>query len=488
MKTLIRLLVFLCILSTTNLVQAQNFKNELILDVPTTVALRAATLAAKAMPGPYSWSEYRSCSSFVSEYLRQLSFPVDGMAGQNNEYPNPFPWSNVVSQVRWFQEYYPSYLKSAPLDDFLSHKLWDQIKPGSLIYLQYPIGHNGYNTYYHVVILIGYHQDGSPQFAELAAGMSNASTERDFETITRFYSNHTKPVSVENNTPKSLIVTWVNPLAILNQGKLWLKSGVVQPQSLLKSQFDTVITVNIYNGTTAIFELDNQNRWTQLNLEGHSLFFAVTGRFLPSNSDITKAFFDKRINEIYDGDFGVYIKNSVYQHSWTPQLVAKISTITYISNFGGLNGSTDTTLPMPLIYQDNIQIGVDKDYSPFTVHRVPEVINQDILLRVDLLKAANNIDQKDFGPIAVPQVNLSSGCVNYDKDTWIIMKSYLLDQMKAQKRVGLVMSYPDFDQSLILQNSVFDSAFIGYQFDQWCTYNNSCDTFDRKKYRKTYLD
>lgn len=488
MSKFYRFLVMICLLCMMFPGRAKADTNQLVMDVPTTVALRAATLAANIMPGPYSWSDFRSCSSYASEYLRQLSFPVDGMDRQNQDFPYPLPWSNVIRQVEWFQKYYPEYLRSAPLEDFLAEKLWDQINPGSLIYLQYPLGHNGYNTYYHVVILIGYHEDGSPRFAELAAGMPSASTDRSFGTMTAFYTGHTKPADVGIQTPKNLIVSWVNPLAILNKGKFWLKPGTVYPQDWLKSQFDTVVTVNIYNGTTAVFDVNSQGKWIQKTIQDRNVFYAVTGRHLPANAKITEAFFNKRPKEIYDGDFGVYIKNSVYQHSWTPQLVARISMITYVSNFGGLNGPTETSLPMPLIYDALGNLTNDRDYSPFTIHRVPEVVNQDMLLRVDLLKKANNYGQVGFGPIEVPQVNLSSGCVNYEKDTWLILKAYLQQQISVGKRVGLVMSYPNFDQSLLPMNSVFDSAFIGYQFDKWCTSNSSCDTYDRHLYRQTYLD
>lgn len=158
----------------------------LILDWRTQTALKAAKLAAESMPGIYSWAEYRSCSSYASAYLRQLNFPVDGMQGQNADKKDPFPWSGVKLQVAWIKRNAASFVYDAPLVDFLNGKLWGRIKPGSVIYFQVPVGHNGFNTYDHVAMLIGYKTDGSPVFAEIVPGKP-ATYNRTFEELTGFY-------------------------------------------------------------------------------------------------------------------------------------------------------------------------------------------------------------------------------------------------------------------------------------------------------------
>lgn len=172
------------------------------------------------MPGPYSWDEYRQCSTYVSAYMRALGFSIDG---PNDGPPagdtEPFPWSSVILQVKWLRGNYPQFTNDADLIDLLEGRLWDRIKPGDVIYLTTAINHNGYDDYYHTVVLVGYHTDGSPQFAELAFGMQNASAERSFDQMTSFYKRNSAGVwdVTPSNPNNTLQVTWFDPLAILNQ-------------------------------------------------------------------------------------------------------------------------------------------------------------------------------------------------------------------------------------------------------------------------------
>lgn len=189
--------------------------NGLILDERTIVVLEAAKKAVLAIQGPYSWEEFRHCSSFVSEYMRALGYPVNGPFNRGEDYDNAFPWSNVATQVDWLRQKYPDRVFDAPLSDFLNGYLWEVIPPGSLVYLQTAINHNGYNTYYHVAVLVGYHTDGSPQFAEFAPEMeTGASVDRTFWELIGFYS--ILPEGGWDIRPyygtQPLLVTWFNPL------------------------------------------------------------------------------------------------------------------------------------------------------------------------------------------------------------------------------------------------------------------------------------
>jgi len=457
------------------------------------IAARAAELAANTMPGPYSWEEYRSCSTFISAYMRQLSFPVSGLAGQYSKHPDPFPFSGTVEQVSWVRRNYPEYTHDAPLQDFLDGKLWDRLMPGDVIYLQTAIGHNGYNSYYHVVVLVGYDNAGEPVFAELAAGMNNASTTRTFEQMTSYYAHDAVGNWKVDPYPSALsssplLVTWFDPLAILNQGHLWQKPGAVIPNSdLVSANFDDLITINLYDGTATIWE-QLAGIWLPVTLDGQNQFYAVLGRLLPANNTIGSAFLQQRKSEIYDGDYGVYFSNKgVYQHTWTPQMLARLTGFDYINGFGGLAGSTLTAIMTPQIYQSG-EIIDNMDYSSFTFHRIPDVVNQDMLLRVDLLKAANTPGSPNYGPIPVPQVYLSSGCINFDETTWAIIHTYLKGQLSAGRRVGVIFSYPNFDQNLLPTLNVFKQAFTGAEFNKWCYGNDNCDGLDHRYYRLTYLD
>lgn len=462
------------------------------------IATRAAELAADTMPGAYSWEEFRTCSTFVSAYLRQLSFPVGGLQGQYGNYPDAFPFSSTVEQVSWARRNFPGFTYDAPLKDFLDGKLWDRLMPGMVINLQTAIGHNGYNSYYHTVVLVSYQADGQPIFAELAAGMNNASTTRTFEQMTAFYEKNAAgnwrvepyPMnSMNSNTQSPLLVTWFDPLAILNQGQLWQKPGAVVPNSdIVSANYDDLITINLYDGTATLWE-QLAGVWLSVPLEGRSQFYAVLGRLLPANNLIESAFLQKRPAEIYDGDFGIYFSNSgVYQHTWTPQMLADLIGFDYISGFGGLPGSTLTALMTPQIYRSGELID-NWGHSSFTFHRIPDVANQDMLLRVDLLTAANTPDSPSFGPVPVPQVYLSSGCVNFDTATWTILETYLQSQLDAGRRVGVIFSYPNFDQNLLPTIDLFKSAFTGGEFNKWCPVGDDlCDGLDRRHYRQTYLD
>ncbi len=487
------LLVLIFSLLATPLVHAES--PTLVLDVRTKITLRAAQLTVESMPGVYSWEEFRSCSSFVSAYLRHLSFPVDGLQGQYKEYEDPFPWSSVVSQIDWIRRNASSNVQDASLIDFLEGKLWNKIKPGDLIYLQKAIGHNGYNTYYHVVVLVGYLSDGSPQFAEISSG-KEASFERSFNEVTNFYSKdvngkwNVKPYQI-GSKEEELRVTWFDPLAFLNNG-LWLKPGVVTPNSeILSEKFSTIVTVNLYDGTTAVFEKTSSVPvvWKEVSIGGRKTFFAVTGRKLPANSSIGEVFFQSHEKEIYDSDFGVFVsQEGVYQHTWTPQLVSRLETFSVISGFGGLDGATDTAIMRPLGRDTKGRVIEAVNRSPFTIHQIPNVVSQDMLLRQDLLEMANDSKSKFFGAIPVPKGNLSSGCVNYDPETWSLLKGYL--KQRLEEGVGVVFSYPGFDQDLILGFDIAKSPFIGNVFFKWCpeTGKITCDSLDRSLYRDTYLD
>lgn len=479
------------------------------------IALRAATLAVESMPGPYSWNEYRSCSTYASAYLKVLSFPVSDHYGKYADLADPLPFSGVLNQLDWFNRNYPQYVTSAPLNDFLEGKLWNNINPGDLIYLQTAIGHNGYNTYYHVVVYMGQKEDGTRQFAEIAAGMKNASVNRTFQQMTSFYKQRadgtwaTEGYNLGNGNPApTLLVTIVDPLAILNQGKLWRKDGIVTPNAPLFNDYDEVVTINIEDGTLVIFN-KVENSWSPVFINGRSEFYSVVGRRLPANNSITQTFFDNR-PEVYDGDYGVYIStNGIYQDTWTPQFISHLVGFERLSDFGGIGGSTDTSLLKQITTNKKGNISEGKYNSSFTFHLIPNVTNQDMLLREDLLTLANNPQSplygsvKDLAKKAIsldqnhtifneknkPTVYLSSGCINFDQPTWEIIKNYLQSQLELGKKIAVVFSYPHFDQNLLLGVDIYKSPFTGQVFDKWCPQKdkNPCDYLDRRTYRYTYL-
>lgn len=191
----------------------------LILDDRTAIALAAAEAAIASIPGPYSWEEYRQCSTFISAYLEKLGLPISDKTERAAVSSGMFPWSGTLRQVKWLRQNLPSeYIHDEPLIDFLNGKLWDEILPGEVVYLTRPGAfHNGYDTYYHVAALVGYQENGQPQFSELAAGMRSASVERTFAQLTRFYKRQADGSwnIIPSNPKNKLVVTWFDPLAVI---------------------------------------------------------------------------------------------------------------------------------------------------------------------------------------------------------------------------------------------------------------------------------
>lgn len=190
----------------------------LILDERTAIALAAAEVVVASMPGAYSWEEYRTCSTFISAYLRELGLPISAKTERAAVSSGLFPWSGTLRQVKWLRQNLPEeYIRDEPLSKFLNGRLWVELLPGEVIYLTKKLGHNGYDTYYHTAALVGFHEDGEPQFAELAVGMRGASAERTFAQLTKFYrkkANGSWDVTA-SNPENELVVTWFDPLAVI---------------------------------------------------------------------------------------------------------------------------------------------------------------------------------------------------------------------------------------------------------------------------------
>ncbi|MBW6441820.1 hypothetical protein K0B04_02845 [Patescibacteria group bacterium] len=205
-------------------VEANN--NPLVINYEVNLAIQYAEMAKSQMIGIYSWEEHRDCSSFVALYAKNMGIPVNWLEYGNGDYEKPFPWSNTVKQVQWARENYPEHIYDSTLDDFLSGNLWNDIKPRDIVYLTAPIGHNGYNTYYHTAVLVEYRGKGYPVFAEIASGIE-ASTDRTLEQLVSFYGYlGTKPHYTGNSTPEKLVFTWADIFSILGE----IKNGSIEIQ------------------------------------------------------------------------------------------------------------------------------------------------------------------------------------------------------------------------------------------------------------------
>ncbi|OGC45543.1 hypothetical protein A2V49_01100 [candidate division WWE3 bacterium RBG_19FT_COMBO_34_6] len=501
LKLTVIVIIFSLIIPAT--VTAQNYiNNPSITDIRSEITSRAISLAIRDIPGEYSWMEYRNCSSIIGKYLKHLSFPVEGLSGEYKSHEDPFPCNAASKQVDWISRNYPEYLSNASVKDFLYGELLKEIKPGDIIYLELPFGNKVDATYYETVLLEGYNESGAPIFIKISAENGKIGVSTAFNQLVSLYSHLDDTVyATWQSTINNLTVTWFDPLAVINKGNMWKRSGKVTPNSSVLNIYDYVLTVNIYDGTTTLFEkiayIDEYSAvywnkyWEVVTLGGYDESYAITGLQLPANYRIGTYFYDFFDDRIYDSDYGVYIsKYGVYQHSWTPQMLGTIEGITYLYGFGRLLGSTDISVISPMFYDKNGELIKEYRHSDFTVHKIPDVLNYDMLLREDLLLVANTYDRGEIrGPVPFPRGSISSGCINYDKITWSYLSSYIKEILASGKRVGVILSYPGFEQSLLPTLRMFEAPFTGASFNKWCPQPETlCDSIDRRIYLTGYLD
>jgi hypothetical protein len=140
---------------------------------------------------PYEWKKNNHCSSFASRYIEKLGIPVS-LPKDYAKDPAEFPYASTIYQVAWLEKHYQGteFLDKVTVDDLLAGKLWDTIKPGSVIYLQTRANHNGYNTYDHVVVFLGLDEKGEPTFAEFVPAMKyGPETGRSLKMVAMMYKS-----------------------------------------------------------------------------------------------------------------------------------------------------------------------------------------------------------------------------------------------------------------------------------------------------------
>lgn len=183
------LLIVLLLLIVTNILMADGTEENfgLVMDEQTRIALDL-TLAAQAelYDVEYQWNtlELAHCSGFASRYVSLAGMPValddGGPASYEAELGSPIPAANTLKQVTRFRlldsEVGGGYTMELPVADLLYNQTdWSDfgILPGSLIYFQVAESHNGYNSYHHVAILMGYNENGEPVLADFAPRMAH---------------------------------------------------------------------------------------------------------------------------------------------------------------------------------------------------------------------------------------------------------------------------------------------------------------------------
>lgn len=134
----------------------------------------------------YAWGtlDLAHCSGFVSRYIALAGMPTalddGGPASYVPELGSPIPSSNTLKQARRFElldtEVEGEFVTEYSVDELLNNPTewidWG-IRPGSLIYFAIAESHNGYNSYHHVAILLGYNEQDMPILADFAPGMAH---------------------------------------------------------------------------------------------------------------------------------------------------------------------------------------------------------------------------------------------------------------------------------------------------------------------------
>ena len=449
----------------------------------TLVATRALEISLDILEKNFQSIKNSDSSLLVGMYLRQLSYPVYGLYNEYRLYLDPFPLRNSTVQTSWVKRNFPEYTKVFTLKSLLSERIWNNIDPGNIIFLE------KYSEERHSLrglesfVVVGFTLNKEPILVYLRSNSSSITILKGFDDIKNKFSWYINP--------EEIMVTIFDPLRAINNGRLWNKNGRVVPNSNVLNVFDYVITVNIFDGTTAIFENTSVNNfvgavWKPILVGEFEEVYAITGYPLPVNETIKDNFMTHYPDQIYDSDKGVYIsKYGVYQHSWTPQMIGFIEGTLYLYGFGGLQGSTDILLIHPMHYDKDGNLVQSDVHSDFTLHKIPDVTNYTMYKRRDTLAIANSSDTSIRGPLPYPSGSVSSGCVNYDEITWGHLSSIIEEKISEKYQVGVILSYPNFDQGLIPTIALHKLPFTGQIFSTWCK-RESCDWIDRRNTYKGY--
>lgn len=207
-----------------------------------------------------------------------------------------------------------------------------------------------------------------------------------------------------------------------------------------------VFTVNLVDGTSALFTRDENNNFIQTGE-----YYSIIGRELTADPALTGIYRNSPFSvdgSSYNGQYGVHISaTGIHRTTYTPQGMYRYLGSGYVENFGLIGGRTDIAY-LTLLFEENFLIMTAEQNSNYTIHRVPEgtLTDQSIALREPDLRTAN----REGRPVPYPTLHRSSGCVNYDANTWFEIKRAL------EYRDGttiVVFTYPGVDQEILLRQN-----------------------------------
>lgn len=425
----------------------------------------------------YSWNGYLTyCSGFSAKYVEALGIELGSLTSSPNGYQaqvgDLFPDTNVLAQAKWILTNAPAYSWQIDQDLMDDPSTYEDIPIGSIIYFQHGgLSQNGTDTYYHVAVSRGV-VNGVPFLADFARGMNNGPMNRPLEQTWRGmfpYTSMLEPTEHEHlyalvfdvlgyadslRQPTPTPTSSITPISWSAQST---QGGPIAPQL----QFDgVVIVLNINDGTTTVWR-STPTGYIQLPVDdqGSMEAYAVVGRLLKVNPEITDLYASSRFAQdgsYYDGEHGVlYDSLGIARTTYTRYGVFSLEEGFYDTpGFGGLQGHSDIGL-LKALYRQNDQIVTYDLHSHYTIHRVPQgTDDQEILLREPDLVLANT-PGVTFGPLSYPTLNRSSGCVNYDAQTWIELKNVIQPYLNEDIGVYVIFTTPSIDQNLLLNVDPF---------------------------------
>lgn len=231
------------------------------------------------------------------------------------------------------------------------------------------------------------------------------------------------------------------------------QEGVLEvnaPEILYGDHFSMALTVNIYDGTVTIFNLDG-NGGTEEIFQTHALvgerllFNRDSERLLGLFPDQFPSFSSRGL---YDFQNGVFSDNYGLRHTLTPPLIADFQGFGKIPGFGGLDATTDIAFIRSMSSDGRVS-GYNSQY---TFHEVPPLESDHYNQRRALLAAANANNE------AVEDPYWSHGCVNIDPEVFPELKIVLDNEERAGGNVVIIFSTPGQDQSKHFRGPSFDGT------------------------------
>lgn len=420
---------------------------------------------------PYTWeSPNLHCSGFIGAYMKHLGFNVEQDLSSGKYIPDtskPFPEATTVKQGPYLEqlnkELGGDLVAYVPVKEMISNeKLWEEVPPGTVMYLPEPVGHHGYDQYTHTTIFMGLDKNGQPMFAEFSPYMKNGPQYgHGFDKFIKMYAGKSITASDPKNEPLKVLMFD----AVEASRRYGLEKGAVKPDEKLFKElgYNAVISININDGTLSVSEVDSTGVHAKV-VNGKEKYFTVVGRRLKRNKYLSyeyrKGVFTAFPFSMYDSISGTHIEQSgSRRNTYTPPMIADLAGTEVLADFGSLgkNTSTDICLLRQISYNPKSgKFVYSEKYSPYTLHEVPRGTgNQEILLREPQLVTAN----ANGVPLSEP--NLSSGCVNMDGESWRAIKNFAKRYLENGKKVAVMFSTPNMDQRSLIRDGNESTWFYG---------------------------